>query len=139
MSSFKFWNDSGMTSPATSIAASQAADGSSAAVDRVVYLGSTVASKKLNTEVSPGTGTISVSLSDSTPGSGVQATHVKLASTNGGLAGATAGAALALGTQVLSGAGNAVPVHLRIDTPVLAAAVYTDVTLVTNSVVELDV
>lgn len=41
-------------------------------------------------------------------------TEIKLASTSGGLAGATAGAALNLGTTLLSGSANAVEVHMRV-------------------------
>ncbi len=139
MSTFKFYNDAGLSAIATGISAAQAADGSAAAVDRVVYLGSTTAGKKLNTEASPGVNQITVSISDSAPLAGVEASHVKLALSSAGLASATPGAALSLGTQILSGSANAVAIHMRIDTPALVSGVYTDCSLRTNSVIEADV
>lgn len=44
-----------------------------------------------------------------------ESTEIKLALSNAGLSAATAGAALAIGTVVTSGAANAIPVHVRID------------------------
>lgn len=43
-----------------------------------------------------------------------ETTEIKLATTSGGLAGATAGAALNLGTTITSGSANAVEVNMRI-------------------------
>jgi hypothetical protein len=45
-------------------------------------------------------------------------TEVKLASTSGGLAAATGGASLSLGTTLTSGVGNAVEVHMRVENAV---------------------
>lgn len=44
-----------------------------------------------------------------------ESTEIKLALSNAGLASATAGAALAIGTVINSGSANAVAVHMRID------------------------
>lgn len=132
-----FYNDSGLTAVAASIQATQADDGSAPAVDRVVYLGSPVSSKKFQAASDPGVDDIVVSIADSGVGSGVEAAHVKLALTSGGLASATPGAPLTIDAEILSGASNAVPVHVRIDTPALAAGTYTDVSLTTNTVIEI--
>lgn len=135
--SLAIYADSGLTSLITSSSIAQASDGSSAAADRVVYFGSNAVGKKFQAASNPGVANITVNISDAATGSGVQAAHVKLATTQAGLAGATAGAALSLGTQVLSGAGNGAAVWMRVDTPALTAAIYTDVSLVTNGLVEV--
>lgn len=134
--SLAFYLDAGLTALAGSLSVAQASDGSSAAVDRVVYLGSPVAGKKFELAANPGIDAISLSVADSASGSGVAASAVKLATTSGGLAGATPGAALSLGTQIMSGVGNARPIHLRVDTPALAAGVYTDISLSLPSLLE---
>lgn len=55
-------------------------------------------------------GTVTWALSSATH----EPTEIKLASTAGGLPGATAGAALSLGTTLSSGVGNAVEVNMRV-------------------------
>lgn len=132
-----FFNDSGLTSPLTSLAAVQANDGSSPAVDRVVYLGSTAVSKKFQVASDPGVAALTVSIADSAAGSGVEAAHVKLALSAAGLATATAGNPVNIGTQILSGVANAVAVYVRIDTPALADGTYTDLSLVTPTLIEV--
>jgi len=137
--SLQFYTDAGLTTPATSISAIQASDGSAAAEDRVVYLGSTVSGHKFRADSDPGVDPVVVSIADSAAGTGVEATHVKLATTSGGLATALAGQPLSLGTQLLSGVANAQPVHVRIDTPALAIGVYSELTLSLNTLLEEEV
>lgn len=134
--SLQFYTDAGLTTPATDISALQASDGTAAAEDRVVYLGSTASGRKFRADSDPGVDPILVSIVDSTTGSGVQATHIKLATTNGGLAAALGGQALSLGTQLLSGVANAQAVHVRIDTPALAVGLYEEITLSLNTLLE---
>ena len=134
--SLTFYSDSGLTTFATSITALQASDGSAAAEDRVVYLGSTVSGNKFRATSDPGVDQIVLSIVDAASGSGVEATHVKLATTSGGLGSALGGQALALGTQLLSGVANAQPIYVRIDTPALAVGVYSEITLSLNGVTE---
>lgn len=134
--SLQFYSDAGLTTPATGIFVTQAADGAAPAEDRVVYLGSTASGKKFRANSDPGVDPIIVSVADAASGSGVQATHVKLATTAGGLDTALGGQALALGTQLLSGVANAQAVHVRIDTPALAVGVYNDISLTLNTLVE---
>lgn len=134
---FGFFLDAGLTAPATALAVAQATDGSTPAADRVFYIGSTTANKKIQAESAPGVDQITLSLADTGVGTGVEATHVKLAATAAGLATAVAGAALDLGTQILSGVANAQPVHVRIDTPALTSGVYADLSFALASVVEV--
>tara|TARA_A100000171_G_scaffold53092_1_gene76745 strand:- start:19863 stop:20480 length:618 start_codon:yes stop_codon:yes gene_type:complete len=66
-------------------------------------------------------------------------TEIKLATTSGGLPGATAGAALNLGTSILSGSANAVEVHIRVTNAVTQVSNNTgnpEITLDINSVQE---
>lgn len=137
--SIRFYSDSGLTSPLTSLQVVQSEDGSAAPVDAIVYFGSTATSKKFQAESNPGVASIVLNVDDVAVGSGVNAAHVKLALTAGGLDTAVAGAPLDLGVQRLSGAGNSLAVHVRVDTPALASGVYTDLTLRTNSLIETSV
>lgn len=69
-------------------------------------------------------------------------TEIKLALSSGGLAGATAGAALALGTTLTSGVANAVPVYIRITntvTRVSDTTGYPDIKCYINEVLETDI
>lgn len=134
--SLQFYSDSGLTTPLSTLSVSQASDGSAAAVDSVIYLGSTASGMQFRADSYAGVDPIVLSISDSASGSGVEATHVKLATSSGGLSTAVAGQPLSLGTQILSGTANAVEIHVRVDTPALAVAVYTDVSLALNTVRE---
>lgn len=132
-----FYLDPGLTVPASAIAVAQATDGSTPAADRVFYIGSTAASTKFQAESSPGVDQINIRLSDANIGAGVEAAHVALAATLIGLDTATPGDPLALGTEILSGAGNAVAIYVRVDTPALATGTYNDISFVLDSVVEV--
>jgi hypothetical protein len=134
--SFGFFADAGLTTPATSLAAVQAADGSADAVDSVVYFGSMASGKKAQATSDPGVDPVYVSIADSATGAGLAATAVKLAASSGGLGAAIAGNPLSLGAQVLSGSANAVAVHVRIKTPAVAVGNYTDLSLVTPDLTE---
>lgn len=66
-------------------------------------------------------------------------TEVKLATTSGGLAGATGGAALSLGNTINGGSGNAAQIHYRITNAVTNVADntnYAAITLNINTVLE---
>jgi len=139
---FGFFHDALLTQPVaggTPIAATQAADNSIAAVDKPLWFGSPTPSKKAQVSSSPGVAQIAVSIADSAGGSGLATTAIKLATTQGGLAGATAGAALNIGATVTSGTANAVALWARIDAPAIAAGVYTDLSLTTQTLVETTV
>ncbi len=65
-----------------------------------------------------------------------EAAEVKLAATQSGLTGATAGAPLTLSTQILSGSANAADIWVRLDDATATVGTETELTLTTNSVVE---
>lgn len=134
--SLDFYTNSGLSSVAGSLSAMQAADGSSAAVDQIIYLGSTAGGKKFRAQSNPGGDQIVVSIVDAASGAGPAASAVKLAISAGGLDSATAGAPLSVGTQLLSGVANALAIHVRIDTPALAIGNYSDLSLETNALQE---
>lgn len=136
--SLRFYQDAGMTVPLSSLSAVQADDGNAAAVDRVVYLGSPVSGKKFQAASAPGTAQISLSVVNAGGVAQIPATAVRLALSSGGLASATPGAALDVGLEILSGSGNALPVHLRIDGPAIAAGNYVNLSLATTLTVEID-
>lgn len=137
MSTFKIYADAGLTVPITgagSVDFSQIASG--AAVDRVVYFGSAEAGKKLQAASDPGTDPVELSIFDSNALAGLEPTAMKLALSSGGLDAATAGAALALGTTILSGTANAVPVFIRSDAATATPAVFDDLVLRVAGVLE---
>lgn len=133
----KFYNDPGLTSLAPALTVTRAADGSSSPADRVLYLGSTAVATKFQAASNPGADNITVAPVDSDAGSGVEPSHVRLALSSGGLASATPGAALQVGSQLLSGSGNAVAVHVRMETPLLSSGIYSDLSIMTNSCIEV--
>ena len=65
-----------------------------------------------------------------------EAAEVKLAATEAGLTGATAGAPLTLSTQILSGSANAADIWVRLDDATATVGTETELTLTTNGVVE---
>mgnify|MGYP001571572698 CR=1 FL=1 len=134
--SLAFFSDPGMTMAMTRMEAYQSSDGASAPVEQVVYLGSPVSGKKFRDAAAPGTGQIVLSVVDAAGGAQLPAASVRLALSAGGLASATPGAALPVGVEILSGAGNSTPVHVRIDTAAQAAAVYDNLSLAVSPTLE---
>lgn len=140
--SFKFYHDSALTQEITSgnpLTATQDSANLLAAVDKTIYLGSTVTGNKVQTVTSPGTNPVIISLVDAAGGSGAPVGEFKLALSSGGLASATAGAALTLSHTINSGVANAVPIYTRRDSVLTVAGTYTDISLQTNSLVETPV
>lgn len=134
----QFFNDAGLTTPLTALSVTQASDGSSDPVDRLVYLGSNTPGVLFLTEVNPEVDFIHVYVNDTTPGSGVEAAHVTLALSAEDLDTRTPGAALDTEiSNLMSGWNYAVPIYVRIHTPALVPGSYVDVSLATSSVVEL--
>lgn len=89
----------------------EASSGNSA--DSVVYVGLTDTGRKIQAQSDPGVDPITVTIADSSAGSGVATTDIKLATSSAGLDSATAGAALSLGTAINGGAANRAEVHIR--------------------------
>jgi hypothetical protein len=131
---FGFFSDSALTVPITTLAAVMQIGGTP--VDKVVYFGSATASRVAKASSNPGVDQIAVSIVDATLGGGHPATEIKLATTNGGLAGATGGAALNLGVQVASGSANAVPLHIRWTDSVGTVETATELSLACNDINE---
>lgn len=131
--SLKFYANSNLTGELAGLSFTRAADGSLGADDRLVYLGSTASGKTFT----PVTGTdITLSVIDADTGGGVPASAVKMATTQGGLAGAVAGAPLSLGASIASGAAGAKAIWIRVQTAALAIGDYTDLGLETNNLQE---
>lgn len=140
--SFKFYHDAALTSEITALApltATQDTAGLLAAVDKTIYLGSTVTGNKAQVQSNPGVTAIEVSIADADPATGAPASEFKLALTAGGLDTATAGAALTLSTSITSGVANAVPIFTRRDSVLAAAGSYTDISLTTQILIETPV
>lgn len=140
--SFKFYHDAALTSEITSgvpLSAAHDTSGGSPAVDDLIYFGSTSTGLKAQVSSNPGVTAIQISISDSASGSGAPATQFKLATTQGGLTAAVAGNPLSLSTQVLSGVANAVPIWTRRSSAITVAGAYTDLSLVTQTLVETPV
>ena len=136
MSTFAWFSDAGLTAPLTRADFTR---GSTAApVDKVVYFGSPATGKKLQSSVTPGTTALQVAVSDAA-GGGVAVGDVKLALSSVGLGSATGGAALNIGTTILSGAVNAVPVFARLTSSLTTIGNYDDVSLSVSSWVESNV
>lgn len=129
--SFGFYSDAGLTVPVTTLRHF------STQGDRVIYFGDPGTGRQLQDAAAPGVDNVLVTVVDSAGGSGLAATSVKLASTNGGLTAATGGAALSLGHTILSGSANAKPVHLRFDTSAGTTGTdYTDLSLAIPDVID---
>jgi len=136
---FKFYHDSALTQEINSgnpITATQDTTNTLGPVDKQMWFGSVTADVKARANSSPGVDQISVSIADANAGTGEPTTAIKLASAQSGLTGATAGAALNIGTQVLSGSANAVTLWCRIDDATAVAGSYTDLSLITNNLDE---
>lgn len=136
--SLKFYADAGLTTEITSLGLVAADDGSTGNIDKVIYLGSTVAGKQFLAASNPTVDHISFSIADGNGATGLEVTDIKLALSSGGLPPAVAGGALDLGPQLLSGAGNSVAVHLRFNPGAMAAGTYTDLSLATSTVIEVN-
>ena len=111
---FQFFVDAGLTAPIQSGAPSRSSlsyDGSSGNVDYAVFLGSATTGRVLQAASNPGIDQIVVEAPTLTPGSGQPAALTKIALTQGGLD--TGTQSLNVGTSVLSGVANALPVWVR--------------------------
>ncbi len=132
--SIGFFMDAGLAQPAARLSATAAADGSGSS-EHVFYLGGTDATRKHVAASDPGLDPIEVSIDDSEGGMSLLPSALRLATTQGGLATATPGAPLAVGASIVGGAANAVAVWVRVDAPEIDAAIYDNLSLVTNAVI----
>lgn len=133
---FKVYHDSALTTPVTAgdpIAATFDGAGSS---DVQLWFGSTTSSVKVQVTSNPGVTPITLTPTDAASGSGQPATAIKLATTQGALASATAGAALSIGATVTSGTANAFSFWVRLTNALTVVGAYTDLTLETPALTE---
>lgn len=134
MPALSLYVDSALTTLATlPLAFTQDTLGAIQPHQRQFYLGSTDSLLKFEAGSAPGVDPITLQIVDTATGSGQPASAVKLATSQAGLTGATAGASLALGVQILSGVVNAVPVWVQFDDSTGAIAVDTALKLALNT------
>lgn len=135
--SLAFYADAGLTTPLARLDVLQADDDSLPAVDRIVYIGSTVPGKVFMAASDPGSAQIVISIVDA--GAGVAPGVVSLALAPEGLGGAIPGDPLDIGATILSGAENSLAIHIRVDLPAMAAGRYENLAFETSPVIEADV
>lgn len=133
---WQFFADAGLTTPLTQGGATQIANGP--AVDSIIYFGSNATAKKLESAAAPGVDPVQVAVVDSDAGGGLAETAITLALSAAGLDTATPGAALVMGTTLLSGTGGAVAVFVRTNSGVSAPGTYSDLALRVPDIVESD-
>lgn len=136
--SLNIYSDAALANVMSKLAVNQKQDGSTGPVDTVIYIGSEATSKKFQASSNPGTDPITLSIDDSDPGNGHEVTEVKLALTSAGLDTAVAGDPLDLGTEILSGAANALPVYVRVEDATGVVGISTELSLSTNQIEELN-
>lgn len=132
MSTWKFYADAGMTAQLASLPLQLPDTGGS--VEAIIYFGSPSSGKTLQAASGPGTDPITITPADSAGGSGLAASSVQLALSYAGLAAATPGAGVAVGSTLASGA--AVAVFARLTLGATAVGSYADLSLETNAVIE---
>lgn len=140
--SIKFYHDAALTQEVNSadpLYALQDTVNSLAPVEKQVWLGSTATGTVFKANSNPGVDNIAVSAADSDGATGQTTAAVKLATTSGGLATATAGAPLTVGTTLNSGVAGAFTFWVQLDDQAAAIGAYTDLSLTTNSLNETPV
>lgn len=138
MATFKFYTNSNLTTEFTGyVTATQNVDGSTGMQKFQYWLGSVAAGKTLQAESDPGIDQITLSITDSAPGTGHPASDIKLALTEGGLTSATGGAPLNLGTAITSGVANAVTFWVGITDSTAVTGTSTELAIQTNLLREI--
>jgi hypothetical protein len=97
---------------------------------RVFYFVSKDTGLTFYAQSAPTVDLITISIEDASPGSGQPASAIKLATTQGGLASATGGAALEIGASFDSGVENAVTIWVQFDDTTATAATDTAISLI---------
>jgi hypothetical protein len=95
-----------------------------------------VASRKFEAVSDPGIDDILLSVADSNAGSGQPVAAIKLSFTQAGLASAVAGAAINLGTQILSGTANKIEMWMEVNDQTSTVGNYTDLSLQMSTIQE---
>lgn len=100
---------------------------------REFYLGCPDTGYRFQANSDPGVDEITLSIVDSVPATGQPATAIKLATSQGGLSSAVAGAALDLGATLLSGSANAVEIWVEFNDSTAVVATDTNIELALNT------
>lgn len=124
---WKWYSDAGLTVPLTR--ADFVRTSNAVAVERRLYFGSTAVGKKLQAASDPGGDQLQLAVADATTGEGVEASDIALALSSGGLATATPGAPVSIGTTLYSGVAGAIEVFVSIDSVIVAQGDYDGITI----------
>lgn len=133
---FGFYSDPALTTPAPAVLAVPQSRLAPPPADMCLWFGSPEAARICKSQAGTGTAPIVVSVVNATPGSNAPVGNVRLALTAAGLDSATPGAALSLPTEVLGGADNALPVHIRVQTSLTTTGRRANLSLATQMLVE---
>ena len=136
---FTFFHDSALTQEVTSgnpVSVVQDTTGGQTITPVQLWFGSTASGFKVQATSNPGTDPITITPTDAAPGTGQSTAAVRIATSSGGCAGATPGAALSVGTTITSGVGNAFPFWVLPDDETSVVGVYTELSLDTNGLTE---
>lgn len=137
--SFQIYTDAALTTPLSgNLIFEEPSDHSQSPSDIQLFIGSTDTGKKVNATSDPGIDQIAVSITDTAPGADHEAAEIKLATTEAGLASATGGVALNLGTQILSLAANAAEFWVRSRDATGTQGTATELGIETNALSEFD-
>jgi len=134
------YNDVGLTDQfddSTDTLIAQAVNGSSGT--GVFYIGTPTSGNKLQlaeSEGTPGVDSIEVSIVDASAGSGVEATHIKIATSKAGLSSATGGAAVGVAVEIPYGSPQ--PVWYQWDNSV-GSGDYTEISLQIDPMQEVSI
>lgn len=135
--SLGFYLDPNLTSPITgSLTFEQLVDGSTGPQMRTVYVGSSTPNRKFESHANAGVDPIELSIVDSQPGSGQEASNVTLALDPNDMVNRTAGDSLPLPATILSGTTNAIPIYIQVQDATGVVATDTSISLTTNNIVE---
>lgn len=138
MASFKLYTDAALTTEFSGpLQVTHNSDLSDNPQDFQLFIGSLTAGVKIQASSDPGIDNIILAVSDSAGGGGHEATEIRLATTQLGLDGASDGANLTVGTEVLSEAAGAFEFWIRITNAVVTPGVSTELSIATNSITEL--
>lgn len=132
---WKWYADDGLTVELATLVAQQST--ARTYETKKVYFGSTEAGKTLYADSNPGVDAIQVSLVDAFPGADMETAHVRMALSEAGLASATPGDPVSLGTSLSSGVANAVVLWVRFFASGLVPGLQNDLKLTTNALAEV--
>lgn len=133
---YAFYHDSALTTPVTTldpVTATQDELDTLSPVDKQVWIGAPDAGLVAKAHSNPGVDEIVVSILDVGAGAGETVAAIALATSQAGLDSAVPGDPLSIGTQILSGIGNAATIWLRLNDTTGVLGVYTDVYPVVNT------